>query len=332
MAPLPPHERLAPDCTEVDAVVVGGGPAGLAAALWLARYRRSVLVVDSQAYRSGMVEHSHGYLGRDPQRPIELIERGRDELLAYPTAAYRVGRVSAVKQRDDGRFLVTIAEGGEVMAHRLILATGVGDTKPQIEGFDEHYGASAFHCPACDGYESRDADVVALGWEPHLVGFATTLLGWASSVTVVTNGPRFAGDEACRTLLAKHAVDLVEENAVALLGERGALRGVRLASGRELPCSLLFFSLAHTPHVELATSLGCALDDEGYVRVQDKGESSVTGVYAAGDLVPGLQLVQVATAQGTVAGVGAAQSLFGEDGAPSSPPTAPDVEAELPNG
>ena len=330
MPPLPPEDRLAPDCTEVDAIVVGGGPAGLAAALWLARYRRSVLVIDSQAYRSGMVEHSHGYLGRDPQRPIELIERGRDELLAYPSAAYRAARVSAVEQRNDGRFLVTVDKGGDVLGHRLVLATGVSDAKPTIEGFDEHYGASAFHCPACDGYESRDADVVALGWEPHLVGFATTLLGWARSVTVVTNGPRFEGDEVCRTLLSKHSVDLVEEDAVALVGSRGALRGVRLRSGRELPCSLLFFSLAHTPHVELATSLGCELDDEGYVRVDETGKTSVTGVYAGGDVVPGLQLVQVATAQGTIAGVGAAQSMFGEDGAPSSPPPAPDVEAELP--
>ncbi|MDQ6648649.1 MAG: NAD(P)/FAD-dependent oxidoreductase [Actinomycetota bacterium] len=330
MPPLPPQERLAPDCAEVDAVVVGGGPAGLAAALWLARYRRSVVVADSQAYRSGMVEHSHGYLGRDPQRPTELIERGRAELLAYPTAAYRAARVTAVQRRGDGRFTLSLDDGGEVIGHRLVLATGVSDAKPEIEGFDEHYGASAFHCPACDGYESRDADVVALGWEPHLVGFATTLLGWARSVTVVTNGRRFTGDETCRTLLAKHTVDLVEEDAVALVGERGALRGVRLQSGRELPCSLLFFSVAHTPHVELATSLGCALDDDGYVRVDGQGQTTVTGVYAAGDLVPGLQLVQVATAQGTIAGVGAAQSMFGEDGAPTSPPPAPDVAAELP--
>lgn len=330
MPALPPLERLELDCAEVDAVVVGGGPAGLAAALWLARYRRSVFVVDSQEYRSGMVEHSRGYLGRDPQKPIELIERGRAELLAYPAAAYRQARVSAVKQRDDGRFAVIADDGGEVIGHRLVLATGVSDAKPVIEGFDEHYGASAFHCPACDGYESRDADVVALGWEPHLVGFATTLLGWAKSVTVVTNGRRFAGDETCRTLLAKHSVDLVEEDALELVGTRGALRGVRLKSGRELPCSLLFFSVAHTPHVDLATSLGCELDEDGYVRVNANGQSTVTGVYAAGDLVPGLQLVQVATAQGTAAGVGAAQSLFGEDGAPTSPPPAPDVSAELP--
>lgn len=88
--------------------------------------------------------------------------------------------------------------------------------------------------------------------------------------------------------------------------------------------------MAHTPHVDLATSLGCELDEDGYVRVNANGQSTVTGVYAAGDLVPGLQLVQVATAQGTAAGVGAAQSLFGEDGAPTSPPPAPDVSAELP--
>ena len=310
--------------SEVDAVVVGGGPAGLAATSWLGRYRRSVVLVDSEQYRSGMVLRSHGYLGRDPQAPVELIARGREEVSAYPTVQIRPGRVERVARRDDGLFEVDSETAGGLLCHRLVLACGVEDTYPEVGGFHEHYGASVFHCPACDGYEARDRDVVALGWDPHLVGFSGTLLNWARSVTVVTNGQRFRGDDACRVAIGEQGNELVEEDAVRFLGERGDLRGLELASGRVLPTSLVFFSVAHVPHTDLPRSLGCALDDEGYVLVDDEGQTSVEGVYAAGDLTPGLQLVQTAAASGAVAGVGAAQSMFGQKGAPTSPPPAPD--------
>ena len=175
------------DRLEVDVVVVGGGVAGLAAASWIGRYRRSVVVVDGQDQRNKQVEVSHGYLGRDPQSPADLLARGREEVLAYPTASLRGGEVKRVERRDDGLFEVD----DDLLAHRVLLACGVKDAFPDVEGFFEHYGASVFHCPACDGYEARDRHVVALGWDPHLVGFAATLQNWACSVTVVTNGMRF---------------------------------------------------------------------------------------------------------------------------------------------
>ena len=316
---------------EVDAVVVGGGPAGLAAALWLGRYRRSVVVVDSEQYRSAAVERSHGYLGRDPQTPVELLERGREELLAYPTASVLPSYVSGVVRREDGLFEVALADEA-LLAHRVVLATGVRDVFPEVDGFDEHYGVSVFHCPACDGYEARDRDVVAIGWDAHLVGFATTLLNWASSVTVVTNGRRFAGDEACRKTMADNGIDLIEQDVRSFEGTRGGLTGVTLEGGRRLPTSLVFFSLEHVPQVDLAVSLGCALDDEGYVVVDREGQTTAPGVFAAGDITPGLQLVQVAAASGAVAGVGAAQSFFGTTGAPTSPEPAPDPTVPGPGG
>lgn len=307
---------------DVDAVVVGGGPAGLAAATWLGRYRRSVLVVDSREYRSRMVERSHGYLGRDPQRPVDLIARGREEALAYPTVTIRPGCVQVVR-RGDGRFDVTV-DGEQVTAHRVVLACGVKDALPEVAGFDEHYGASVFHCPACDGYEARDRDVVAIGWDPQLVGFASTLLNWAKSVTVVTNGQRFQGEQACRDKLAEQRIPLLECDVVEFVGQRGDLTGIRLDDGQLIPTSLVFFSIAHQPRTELAERIGCRLDEEGYVVVDAQGETDVPGIYAAGDLVPGLQLVQVAAGSGAVAGVAAAQSFSGERGACTSPDPAPD--------
>jgi thioredoxin reductase len=236
--------------------------------------------------------------------------------------------VESARGRAGGGFAVTLRSAGVVVAHKLVLACGVADVKPDVPGLEEHYGASVFHCPACDGYEAQDRDVVALGWSEHLVGFAATLLGWARSVTVVTAGERFGGDDACRTLLARHGVEVVEEKVVELIGRRGDLRAARLASGRELPCSLAFFSVAHRPRTALALDLGCRIDDDGYVEINDCGMTSVEGVYAAGDLVPGLQLTSIAVAKGVVAGVGCAQSFFGRPTAVLAPEAAPDLPGE----
>ena len=250
---------------------------------------------------------------------MELLAKAREEVLAYPTVQIRQRPAGAVIRRDDGLFEVD----DDLLAHRLVLACGVKDAFPAVAGFDEHYGASVFHCPSCDGYEARDRQVIALGWDRHLVGFAETLKNWATSVTVVTNGIRFQGDDECRTELAEHDIELLERDAVRFLGERGDLTGLELDGGQVLPASMVLFSLAHQPRLDLAVSLGCALDDDGYVAVDDTGLTSVDGVYAAGDLTPGLQLVSVAAASGVVAGVACAHSFFGEKGAPTSPEPAP---------
>jgi len=130
-------------------------------------------------------------------------------------------------------------------------------------------------------------------------------------------------------VLARHGIDVIEAPAIAFVGTRGALTGVQLGGGRELPCQLAFFSIAHHPRNQLAVGLGCELTPEGCVRVDEHGETTVPGVYAAGDLVPGYQLVQVAAAKGTTAGVGCAVSLREEPPLPGAPPRAPDVEAEV---
>src|SRR4051794_14894406 len=189
-----------------DAVVVGGGPAGLAAATWLARYRRAVVLVDAGEQRSQPVEWSHGYLGRDPQRPMEFVTHARQQLLRYPTASHVPATVVDARRDRDG-FVLQLDDGRELAALRVVLATGVVDAFPDLDGFGEHYGASAFHCPACDGYDAEGRAVVAYGWDERLVGFATSLLNWARSVTVLTSGRRFDGDDACREVLARHEID-----------------------------------------------------------------------------------------------------------------------------
>ena len=311
-----------------DTVVVGGGPAGLAAATWLGRYRRRTLVLDHGQHRNRHVDLAHGYLTRDPASPAEILEAARADLQRYEGVELRECEVVDVRG-ECGSFTVDLEDGTSVDALRVLLATGLRDVKPEIDGFDEHYGASVFHCPACDGLEAKDRDVVVLGWSEDVAGFALELLDWAATLAVVTNGRRFEGDEVRREALARNGINLVEEDASSFVGSRGDLRAVRLASGVELPCSLAFFSIDHRPRAPFADALGCEHDEDGALVVDDKGETSVPGVYAAGDITPGLQLLQVATAKGTIAGVGCARSLRTERPLEGAPLRAPVVEDEL---
>jgi len=332
-APRTPADEERPLSTEKvdhDVIVVGGGPAGLAAATWLGRYRRSVLVLDGGPPRSWATEVTHGYLGSDAVSPAELLDRARTDLAAYPTTSRRASRAIRAEAQAGRRFVVSTDDGAELVARRLVLATGVTDELPPVPGMTEHYGASAFHCPTCDGYEARDRNVVVLGWGAQLAGVALELLDWAREVTIVTAGHTFEGEEPHRQALARHGIAVVEEEATGLVGPRHDLRAVALSDGRELPCELVFFSIAHHPQTDLAGALGCDLTDEGCLKVDECGRTSVDGVFGAGDVTPGIQLVQVAAAKGAVAGVTCALSLAGEPRATDAPTPGPDAESEVP--
>jgi thioredoxin reductase len=310
-----------------DVVVCGGGAAGLTAALWLGRYRRKVSVVDGGRQRNLAAGRSHGYLTRDGAAPREMLGAALEDVKAYDTIDFLEGDAQSASRTEVGFAVGT--ERGEIEALRVILCTGVTDEFPDIEGFEELYGRHIFHCSCCDGYESSGLEVLAIGWGEHVAGYALDLLDWGAKVRLVTNGNSFEGDSACRTAMHKHDIELIEETVDEFYVEQGAMTGVRLASGRELPAQRAFFSIAHHPRNELARQLGCDVDATGYVQVGPHGETSVEGVYAAGDLTPGEQLVQVAAAEGAVAGIACAMSLRGSTTRSDAPDPGPDPQAEL---
>ena len=303
-----PDRPLDPDDV-YDAAVVGGGPAGLSAATWIARYRKRVVVLDSEEYRNRWVDKAHGYLGSDPIPPKELLTRSCEQLATYETAERRAPVRVLRAAGNIGRFELDLDDGSCVVARRVILATGVRDAFPVMERFFDFYGSDIFHCASCDGYEARDKDVVAFGWGEHVVDFSLGLLDWARSVTVVTDGHELQADDVDRLRLARYGVDVIEDDAIALEGERGALQGVTLRSGSCVPCQLAFFSIAHHPVNDLAIELGCDLEDVGCIKVDDDAQTTTEGVYAAGDITPGMQLVSVAVAKGATAGIACARTL-----------------------
>lgn len=311
-----------------DAVVIGGGPAGLAAALWLGRYRRRTVVLDGGDVRNRFAHASHGYLGSDGWEPERIRDAARADVARYDSVRRVDTNVRAVSRTGDGFRVAT--DDGEFVSRRLLFANGVKDVTPDIPGFMELYGEHIFHCSCCDGYESSDQDVLAIGWGEHAAGFALDLLEWGARVTLVTNGQEFEGDRSCEVALQRHGIEVVEERVTGFTVEADRMTGATVESGRHIPATRAFFSIKHEPRNELAVSLGCEVDDMGYVEVGPHGETSVDDVYAAGDLTPGEQLVQTAAAEGAVAGIACAMSLRGASAAaPDVPDPGPDPEAEL---
>jgi thioredoxin reductase len=313
------------DSLDRDVLVVGGGPAGLAAATWLGRYRRSTLVLDAGDQRNLPARRVHGYLGSDPVDPLAILERARTQLRKYRHVDVEDG--SVLDARRDGDIFAVRTSVGQLQVARIVVATGLRDSVPAIEGADRHYGSSMFHCPSCDGFEASGEGVVVLGWGDHVSGFALDLLDWAASVTVVTQGRRFEGGDDERERLEALGIAVIEDRATALDGPDGDLRGVSLDGGGYLPASSVFFTVAHEPRNELARRLGCRVNRDGHVTTTHAGRTSADGVFAAGDLTPGIQLVQIAAAKGTAAGIAAAKSFHGERGAPNSPRPAPRLQA-----
>ena len=309
-----------------DAVVCGSGPAGLSAALWLGRYRRKTLVIDSGDYRNEAASNTHGYLGLDGATPQEIIAAARRDIARYKTVEL-VGATVREVRREDGSFVLRL-DDRDVRSKRLLLATGVEDETPDVDGFSRFYGKTIFHCSCCDGYEASGQRVAAIGWSQHVTGFALDLLDWGAEVVLFTAGQSFEGDESCRRALGRHDVEVIDEPVAAFVGDDGSMVGLRLEGGRTIDCDKAFFSIGHRPRNALAKSLGCKVDDMGYVQVGEHGETTVEGVYAAGDVTPGEQLIQTATAEGAVAGIACAMSLRGEYTPSPAPTPGPDPAAE----
>lgn len=318
---------IKPGASVEDVVVVGGGVGGLSAAMWLGRYRRATLVVDSGDQRNRASHQSHGYLTRDGVPPEELLELAHRDAIAYEAVRVESGEVTSIG-RAGNDFDVGIGDR-HVMAHRIMLATGVSDVHPDAPGFDDLYGRAVFHCSCCDGFEARGQEVVAIGWGEHTAGYALDLLEWGARVTLVTNGETFEGDDACRVALERNNIGLVEERVIELQRDGTSMTGARLESGEVVSGTMAFFSIAHRPRTSLAQELGCDIDDEGYVEVDEHGRTSVEGVYAVGDVTPGEQLVQVAAAAGAIAGIACAMSLRGIESASHSPVPGPNPDEEL---
>jgi len=290
-------------------IVVGGGPAGLSAALILGRCRRHVLLCDAGAPRNRHSQALHGYLTRDGVTPAAFNQMGRAELEAYEVAFRRGRATHACVAADGSGFEVTFDTGSAARAKFLLLATGVADEVPTVPGLADCYGRSVFHCPYCDGWEWRDRRLGVLADGVGGARLALALKTWSADVVLlpVGNGRRLSADWRAR--LARHQVDARRTAVAALHHDDGLLRQVELVTGDRLPCDALFFAAPQHPQSPLAVSLGCSLNRKGTITTGALSETNVPGVFVAGDASHDAQYVVVAAAEGFKAGLAINQAL-----------------------
>ena len=284
-----------------DVLVVGGGPAGMSAALWLGRCRRRTLLVDAGAPRNRATHAVHGFLTRDPIPPAEFARLALADLRKYDSVRRIRGLVVELAGRI-GRFEARLADGSHAQARCVVLATGVRDELPPWPGSARFYGVSLHHCPHCDGWEWRDQRLVALG--SGAAGLSRMLLTWSTRVTWFTDGHR----DTRAIATARRAGVAVETRAIAaLIGKGKRLAGIRVDDGTVIAADAAFVASACGASSELPGAIGCKpLPGKPYLfRTTAGGRTGIPGVYVAGDASRNAQLVMVAAGEGALCAIAA---------------------------
>lgn len=292
-----------------DAIVIGGSFAGLSAAMYIARARRSVCVVDTGAPRNRSAAHSHGFFAQDGSAPAAMLATARSQVGRYPTASFVDARAVSAATTPNG-FSVTLA-GGEVLeGTKLVLAFGISDELPAIPGLAERWGQSVLHCPYCHGYEFSGRQLGVLNVSPGSVHQAMLIAQWGPT-TLFLNGAA-EPDDAVLAQLHKHGVALERAPVRALRGDGSGLRAIELTDGRESPVEALYLGPRTRLNSEIANQLGCETEDGSFgpvIRTDAQKLTTVAGVFAAGDITRSMHNVTWASADGVMAGTALHRSL-----------------------
>lgn len=279
-----------------DIAIVGGGPAGLSAALILGRCCRAVTVFDANQPRNAPSRAMHGFLSRDGIRPATLRSIALRQLEPYPLVKVRAGSITQVRRRNEG-FILRHENGATHHCRKLLLATGSTDVLPEIPGLRRFYGHSAFHCPQCDGWEQRGKPLVAYGKNCTAWDFAGDLLTWSRDITLCSDQTHrlTRGQES---KLERLGIRVVKKKVARLSGRGRRISKVILEGGGEIPCAAFFFCSKEQARSELAIQLGAKITAAGRVEHDSHYRTSIPGCYTAGNTTDGLQMAIVAAAEG----------------------------------
>lgn len=291
-----------------DAIIVGGGFAGLAAATYLARARRNVVVIDTRQPRNRFADASHGFLGHDGSDPQQILSTARRQVMAYPTVRMIDGEATGARVEDDG-FSVVFGNGEALATRKVILAFGLRDTLPSIPGIQERWGKTVLHCPYCHGIEFSDRQLGVLYRTPMSVHQASIVAEWGP-VTLYLNGHELDAEGA--DVMARRGVRVEAAKVMGLEGERTALSALVLQDGRRSAVDALYIAPESCLSSPLAEQLGAAIEDGPMgpmIRTDADKMTSVLGVYAAGDIARAPHSVSWAVADGVTAGTSAHRAL-----------------------
>jgi thioredoxin reductase len=289
-----------------DVIIIGGGPAGLSAALILARCLRKIIVIDSGKPRNLKSSALNGYLSRDGINPLEFLRICKEDLEKYKVEIIEDEIVKASKLENE-TFEVEDSNGKKFYSQRLLIATGLVDELPPIEGIDRFYGTSVFHCPYCDGWEMRLKPIAVYGKNNIGAGLATVLKNWTDDILVCTDGREVNPEEAELFELKNIKVNI--RNIKKLDGHDGLLERIIFTDGSHVNVYGLFFSSDKYQKSSIAEQLGCDFTENGVIEADLHQRSNIKGIFVAGDSARDMQLVIVAAAEGAKAAVAIDKSL-----------------------
>ncbi len=283
-----------------DVIIIGGGPAGLNAAVVLGRCRRSVLLFDHGRQRNRYSHGMHNYLTRDDILPSDFLNISRKETEKYGVQILYKEVKNAKKKQ--GIFEIKDIESNIYQSRKLILATGLSDILPKIKGAEDFYGKSLFHCPYCDGWEVSDKKLGVYSKDKGGVQVALTLTAWSSDITLYTDGEKYVKRKDEKKLQEKN-ISLVHQPISSFEGEGGNLKNVLLKNGEMQRCDALFFSHGYEVQCDLVEDLGCKVDENNVALTNKSQQTNIPGLYVAGDASKDMHFVVVAAAEGAKAGV-----------------------------
>lgn len=284
-----------------DCIIVGGGPAGLNAAVVLGRCRRKVLLFDTAQHRNRYSHGMHNYLTRDDILPGDFINICLKEIDKYGVQLIRKKVVKALKNNEE-IFVVKDEDGHLYYAKKLLIATGLTDNVPPIEGFQEMYGKSVHHCPYCDGWEVRDKKLGVYAKNKNGFELALALKGWSHDVTLYTDGVKKLKQHE-KDQLKANGIPVVITPIARLVGTGGQIEKIVFKNGAEQPCDALFFVNGYTQQCNLAETFDCEISKKGVVVTNRFQQTKISGLYVAGDADKDMHFVVVAAAEGAKAGV-----------------------------
>lgn len=293
-----------------DVIIIGGSFAGLSAALYMARTRRSVCILDAGAPRNRFAPHAHGFLTQDGRVPRDILVTARTQVAAYPTASFIKGSAANAAQGERG-FIVTLATGETVSSTTLILAFGVRDELPDIPGLAERWGKSVLHCPYCHGYEFAGQRLGVLYTSPMSLHQPLLIAEWGPTTLYLNGHP--GPDQELGSRLQDRGVQIEPAPIEALHGDDGNLSAIELQGGRKVELNALYLGSRTQLSSDIAQQLGCEVEDGMFgkvIRVDEMKATTVPGVFAVGDITRSAHTIAWASADGVMAALAAHRTLI----------------------
>ncbi|MEO8209412.1 MAG: NAD(P)/FAD-dependent oxidoreductase [bacterium] len=281
-----------------DCIIIGGGPSGLTCAIYLARFQRSVLLIENGKYRNYASQGVHGFLGYDGVKPMTLITAARKEALKYGVTFYKS---TVTKLKNKNKFFEVNCDSILYKSKIIVMAYGVRDILPEIEGIEKYYGKSVYHCPVCDGYEIMNKKVGLTGNPENSIHLALELKQWTENITL------FCGNNVISSYLKKklekNKIGVVEKSITKLAGDKNSFKYVVLSDGEKINFDAIFFCSNVLMSCKLHEDINCRMDDRNKIQVNKCRQTNIEGAFAIGDIISGPQLVVKSCADGAIAAI-----------------------------